>query len=294
MRIRRLLAGNGGLSMRQPKQQVSSEVPVTSSCPLQLPLEQEAVFREVLTLFEASQLPYAVAGAFALRQHTGVCRFTKDLDLFMTSRDASEGLRCLRHHGFECEVCDPVWLAKAHRNGFFVDLITGMSNGVFAVDHAWIEKSLPAVICGVNSRVLAPEELIVSKLFVTRRERFDGADIAHIIFGSRGKLQWGRILELTGDHWEILLWALMLFRYVYPAHTDYVPQSLWQDLLTRLAEEIRVPRPSARFRGSLVDEAMFAIDIDEWGLDNILRESRGRRIGIVPPPKSRRRSKTNP
>jgi hypothetical protein len=119
-------------------------------------------------------------------------------------------------------------------------------------------------------------------LFVTRRERFDGADIAHIIFASRGNLQWDRIRQQVGEHWEILLWALMLFRYVYPAHTDYVPKSLWQDLLARLAEEIRVPSPSARFRGSLVDEAMFAIDVEEWGLDDILKESRARRPMIDP------------
>ncbi len=257
-------------------------VPVTSSSPLRLHPEQEAVFREVLTLFEAWRRPYAVAGAFALRQHTGVCRFTKDLDLFMTSRDASDALKDLERHGFVCEVRDPVWLAKAHRGDFFVDLITGMSNGVFAVDPLWIERAYPATVCGVNSTVLAPEELIVSKLFVTRRERFDGADIAHIIFGARGTLQWDRILQLTGDHWEILLWALMLFRYVYPAHTDYVPQKLWQDLLGRLADEIREPHPSARFRGSLVDEAMFAIDVEEWGLDDILRESRAQRPLIDP------------
>lgn len=268
--------------MRRQEDRTPATVPVTSSCPLQMHPEQEAVFRAVLTLFEEWHRPYAVAGAFALRQHTGVCRFTKDLDLFMTSRDASVALRCLARHGFECEVCDPVWLAKAHRDGFFVDLITGMSNGVFAVDPSWIKRALPATVCEVSSRVLAPEELIISKLFVTRRERFDGADIAHIIFASGGNLQWDRILQLTGDHWEILLWALVLFRYVYPAHTGYVPHSLWQDLLARLAEAIRVPNASARFRGSLVDEAMFAIDVEEWGLDDILRESRARRTIIDP------------
>ncbi len=267
--------------MRQ-REDTSSRVPVTSSCPLQLCPEQEAVFREVLILFEDWHQPYAVAGAFALRQHTGVCRFTKDLDLFMTSQDVPKSLRCLEQHGFEGEIRDPVWLAKAHRDGFFVDLITGMSNGVFAVDTSWIERAMPAMVCGVSSRVLAPEELIISKLFVTRRERFDGADIAHIIFGTRGNLDWGRILHLTGEHWEILLWALLLFRYVYPAHTDYVPQNLWQDLLGRFAKQVRKPDPGARFRGSLVDEAMFAIDVEEWGLDNILQESRARRPIIDP------------
>ena len=57
------------------------EVPVTSSAPLRLPEEQESLFQQVLTLFEKERLPCAVAGAYALQQHTGICRFTKDLDV---------------------------------------------------------------------------------------------------------------------------------------------------------------------------------------------------------------------
>jgi hypothetical protein len=57
-----------------------------------------------------------------------------------------------------------------------------MSNAVLTVEDSWIERAQPAVLEGVRSRVLAPEELLASKLFVTRTERFDGADIAHIIY----------------------------------------------------------------------------------------------------------------
>jgi hypothetical protein len=126
----------------------------------------------------------------------------------------------------------------------------------------------------VKTRVLAPEELLASKLFVIRRERFDGADIAHIIYASRGSLKWGRVLELVGEHWEILLWTLILFRYVYPAQTHYVPEELWQDLLSRLQREVTSPNALAKFRGSLVDDNMFAIDVNEWGLHNLLQEAR--------------------
>ena len=265
----------------------ANEVPYTSSTPLRLPARQQALFREVLALFESARCPYAVAGAFALREHTGICRLTKDLDIFLGPRDASDALARLQEHGFECELCDPVWLAKARRDGFFVDLITGMSNGAISVDDSWIARARPATILGVKTKVLAPEELLASKLFVTRRERFDGADIAHIIFVSRGELQWDRILQLAGEHWELVLWALVLFRYVYPAHSNYVPQSLWQDLLARFAEEVRRPNPSARFRGSLIDDAMFAIDVEEWGLDDVLKEHQARRAKITPPPVSR-------
>ena len=162
-----------------PEPLKSEEVPKTSSLPSEVPEEQVELFRDVLEALERDRVPYAVSGAFALRQHTGICRYTKDLDLFLTAQNRDAGLCCLRQAGMECEITDPVWLAKARRDGHFVDLITGMSNAVIVVEDSWIERARPAVVYGVTTRVLAPEELIASKIFVTRRERFDGADIAH-------------------------------------------------------------------------------------------------------------------
>jgi hypothetical protein len=197
-------------------------------------------------------------------------------------------LPVFEQRGFCYEVCDATWLAKVHRDGYFVDLITGMSNGIIVVKDSWIEHAHPAEVCGVSSRVLAPEEMIASKLFVTRRERFDGADIAHLIFALKGRLDWNRILQFAGEHWELVLWNLILFRYVYPAHADYVPQDLWRELMGRLAKNVQSPDASSRFRGTLVDDAMFAIDVEEWGLDNLLAEQRDRSPKIKPRTRSRR------
>jgi hypothetical protein len=151
------------------------------------------------------------------------------------------------------------------------------------VDDLWIQRSKPAVVHGVQTRVLAAEELLASKLFVTRRERFDGADIAHIIYGTRGQLDWARIVQLAGDNWEMLFWALLLFRYVYPAQTNFVPMNIWCDLLTRFQNILSHPDPNAPFRGSLIDDKMFAIDLNEWGLSNLMQEYRERRLEAVPP-----------
>jgi hypothetical protein len=262
---------------RQLREHLPEGVPSTSSTPQPLPRKQEALFREVLTLLEEKKVPFTVSGAFALRQHTGICRDTKDLDLFLPAETVSIALACLVKDGFECEVFDPIWLAKAHRDGYFVDLITGMSNAAIIVDASWIEYSHPATILGVHTRLLAPEELIASKLFVTRRERFDGADIAHVIYATRGKLDWDRILKHVGEHWEILLWALLLFRYVYPSQSGYVPASLWQDLIGRLGKAIADPDEKQEFRGSLIDPCMFAIDTKEWGLEDVLARYRAAR-----------------
>jgi hypothetical protein len=257
--------------------EAANVLPVTSSVAPDFPEDQKALFREVLTALNSGQIPYAVSGAFALHQHTGIWRFTKDLDVFLTPEVSPRALRLLSQHNYICEVCDPVWLAKAHRDDFFVDLITGMSNGVITVDDSWIERSQPADIVGVSTLVLGPEELIASKLFVTRRERFDGADIAHVIYGTKGKMDWDRIMAICGEHWEMLLWSLILFRYVYPAQSEYVPFSVWSDLLTRYMELIAKPDHNAKFRGSLIDDKMFAIDVKEWGMDDLLAELRERR-----------------
>jgi hypothetical protein len=253
-------------------------VPETSSSPEALPIEQLDLFQQILSLLERHNVSYAVAGAFAMQEHTGICRETKDLDLFLSAENAVRALDHLRKAGFDCEIFDPVWLFKAHRNEFFVDLITGMSNATIIVDDSWIERALPARIHDVDTRVLAAEELLASKLFVARRERFDGSDIAHIIYGTKGKIDWQRVLQLTGEHWEILLWSLVLYRYSYPAQTQYVPAQIWHDLLSRFQQAVLHPDPAAKFRGSLVDDKMFAIDVNEWGLDNLMQESRDRRL----------------
>lgn len=223
-------------------------------------------------------VPYAVAGAFALQKYTGIWRVTKDLDLFVKAADVPLALKYLAEHGFRCEVPDPIWLAKAHRGEYFVDLISGMSNAVIMVDDTWVQRARPAVIAGVASQIISVEDLLASKLFVIRRERFDGADIAHIIYRTQGKLQWERVLQLAGEHWEIVLWALILFRYIYPAHTDYVPLALWQELLARYTELVCHSDPNAPFRGSLVDDNIFSIDMKDWGLEDIESEYRVRHL----------------
>jgi predicted nucleotidyltransferase len=261
-------------------------VPETSSGPTRIPQEQESLFREILELLENRGVSFAVAGAFALREHTGMCRDTKDLDLFLTPANAARALQHLREKGFACEVCDPVWLFKAHRDGFFVDLITGMSNAAIVVDDSWIERARPASVQGVQTRVLAAEELVASKLFVARRDRFDGADIAHVVYGTRGKIDWQRVFRLAGEHWEMMLWALVLFRYCYPAQTQYVPRQVWDDLVTRFHKVVSRPDSAAKFRGSLVDDKQFAIDVNEWGLENQMLEYRDRRLRSLPPPPS--------
>jgi hypothetical protein len=45
---------------------------------------------------------------------------------------------------------------------------------------------------------------------------------------------------------------------------------------------VQHPDPNAPFRGSLVDENIFSIDLKDWGLENLLTESRERQLQKSP------------
>ena len=198
----------------------------------------------------------------------------KDLDLFVSTEQLLKALQHFSDAGYETEVRDPVWLGKAWRDGYFIDLITGMSNAVIQVDQTWIDRGQPAMVLGVKVPVIAAEELIASKIFVTRRERFDGADVAHLIYATRETLDWDRVFEVVGEHWEMLLWSLIFYRYIYPQHAHEVPRRVWHSLLEKFEEGLVNPSLDAPFRGSLIDENMFAIDVKEWGLENEIERYR--------------------
>src|SRR5690348_3489052 len=191
----------------------------------------------------------------------------------MSADQVAPVIEILQERGFDTEVCDPVWLCKARQGEYFVDLISGMSNAVIRVDQSWIDRAFDSEVLGIPAKVLAPEELIASKIFVAFRERFDGSDIAHIVYAAGTSMDWSRLLSLVGDHWQMLLWSLVLFHYIYPASTA-VPMLVWDELLMKFRADLENPDSKAKFRGSLIDEKMFSIDVREWKLQNLLEEYR--------------------
>jgi hypothetical protein len=245
---------------------------VTSSTEPAWALEAQECYRHAVQALREAEIRCAVGGSFAIHKHTGIWRATKDLDVLLVAGDVPRALRQLELRGFETYIEDPVWLAKARREGYFVDLITGMGNAALIVDESWIDRSVDAEVLGIACKVLAPEEMIAAKVFIGFRERFDGSDIMHLIRACGKQLDWDRLMELLGEHLLLLYWSLVLFAYVYPARTDLVPKRIWSEMAERLGEQVEQPKKDAPFRGTLVDPKMFAIDVNEWGERDLLWE----------------------
>ena len=69
---------------------------ISSSLPPELSQPQAQLYREILALLNGSNIPYAVSGAFALQQYTGIWRTTKDLDIFLTAHNTNPVARHTR------------------------------------------------------------------------------------------------------------------------------------------------------------------------------------------------------
>ena len=110
------------------------------------------------------------------------------------------------------------------------------------------------------------EEIIWSKAYVQERERFDGADVAHLIRGRGEALDWDRLLRRFGDHWRVLFGHLVLFGFIYPAERDKIPGWVLRELSDRLVNEIEGPSPRGQVCfGTLLSREQYLPDIGKWG-----------------------------
>ncbi|OAI56410.1 hypothetical protein AYO47_09045 [Planctomyces sp. SCGC AG-212-M04] len=222
-------------------------------------------YRGVLTTLTEQQIPFLVGGGYALYVLTGISRMTKDLDLFVRKGDIARAMKALSETGFETELAYSHWLAKAKRGDDFVDLIFSSGNGHCPVDEAWFENGVGATIGGLAIQIAPPEEMIWQKAFIMERERYDGADIAHLIHVRAKTLNWDRLLMRFGDDWRVLLSHLTLFGFIYPGEQRLIPVGVMHELTDRLRREIDDPRPvDLECAGTFLSREQFAVDVNDW------------------------------
>ena len=237
--------------------------------PILIDAEQARVFSTWLNIVHSTGVPYALGGAYALYAFTGLWRDTKDIDIFVEPKDVKPLLDALAAAGFETEVRDQLWLAKAHSRPYLMDLLFAVRHATrLEVSEKWFEACHPAQFLDVPTCLLAPEEVIASKVYVAARDRFDGADIVHLIRAVQGHIDWQRVIDLLGGDEEIVLWHLLLFQFVYPGHVDYLPTGLMRRAFRRLEDEWRAPSRWRAFRGMLLDSVSFAVDCEKMGYED--------------------------
>jgi hypothetical protein len=219
----------------------------------------------MLRLLADAGIPVLAGGGFAFCRYTGIRRPTKDFDLFVREADVQRVLDVAAAAGYYTELTFSHWLAKVLAGDALVDVIFSSGNGRSPVDDEWFIYAVPDQLLGVPVLLCPREEMIYVKAFIMERERFDGADVVHLLRAG-ALLDWQRLLRRFGPDWRLLLCHLVLFGFIYPSDRALVPAWLMQELVARLTAEIFAEPPSERICcGTLLSRAQYLVDVMEWG-----------------------------
>jgi len=223
-------------------------------------------YQSALRYLRKAGIPFLVGGAYSFARYTGLERHTKDFDIFIRGSDIERVLDTLSTAGYSVELTFPHWLGKAHSGDNYLDVIFSSGNGVARVDDGWFEHAVEGVVLDTKVLLCPVEETIWSKAFVMERERFDGADVAHLIRGAGRQMDWPRMLERFDTHWRVLFAHLVLFGFIYPGERDVIPVWVLDDLTKRLRSELS-SQPAAEkvCQGTLLSRAQYLVDIEHWG-----------------------------
>jgi hypothetical protein len=247
-----------------------------TEAPLLTTPEKAELYRTSLDMLNRSGVPYMVGGTYAFQYYAGIARTTKDFDIFVRPRDVQRVLDVLTRAGFKTEIAFSHWLAKAHHGDKFIDVIYSSGNGVAEVDDEWFAHAVDEEVLGAPVKLCPAEEMIWSKGMIMERERFDGADVAHLFRHCSGLLNWERLVRRFGPHWRVLLSHLVLFGFIYPGERALIPAAVMKDLVNRLLAELEVPtRDSKVCQGTLLSRAQYLVDVDDWGYEDARVQPRG-------------------
>ena len=235
-------------------------------------------YRDAMEVLNRANVPFLVGGAFAFIHQAGIDKSTKDLDIFARPSDVQRLLEACAAAGYETELVFSHWLAKIRSAEGFIDVIFNSGNGLAKVDDGWFEHSKSREVLTVPVRIAPAEETIWSKAFVMERERFDGADVSHLILALGEQLDWERLLGRFGAHWRVLLSHLILFGFIFPSARSQVPDWVMQDLLRRLQSELESAEPADPVcYGTLLSWSQYLGDV----LGGTFRDARIRPYGTM-------------
>ncbi len=223
-------------------------------------------YRHALSILKNAGIRHLVGGAYAFARYTGIQRHTKDFDVFICRDDFGRAAWAFQKEGYLTELTFPHWLGKAYKDDDFVDLIFSAGNGVAEVDERWFDHAVREEVFGVEVELIPPEEMIWSKGLIMERERFDGADVAHIIRAVGERLDWHRLIDRFGEYWRALLAHIVLFGFIYPSERASVPQWVIDELTERVRKESREGNAAEKIcYGTILSRQQYLKDIIDWG-----------------------------
>lgn len=228
----------------------------------------EEFYTELINILLEQNLPFMIGGTYAFTAYTGIERPTKDMDIRCAFNHYPTILKALSDAGFRAEISEERWIAKVHdsSNTFFTDVIFGEKNGLNKIDEGWLRRARQGTILGHLVKLEPIEDMIRSKAYIQHKERFDGADVIHLILKYGKTIDWEFLVERMEPHWEILFAHLVNFIFVYPTEKHVIPQWLLERYLKRAKSEfLKLPQDDDRITRGLLISSQYEPAVVKWG-----------------------------
>lgn len=179
------------------------------------------------------KIRFAVGGGLAAATYCGEWRNSKDLDLYALEGDREVLIQLLSSLGFvdyyDEKPYDRQWIYRSWKDGTIIDVIWAMANKRACVDERWLLG--PEVeVDGRLFHLLAPEEMIWTKLYILQHDRCDWPDIFTVLYAIGSDLDWRHLVWRVGEDAALLAGALSVFGWLCPGHANSLPSWLWSEL----------------------------------------------------------------
>jgi hypothetical protein len=156
-----------------------------------------AALRQAGSALKRSELPFALAGGYALWAHGGP-EPTHDVDFAVLESDADRAAKVLAEAGFEVDRPPEDWLLKACLDDAVVDVLHRIV-GV-PVDEHLLSRAEDVELLGIRLPVLPATDVLSSKLRSMTEHYCDFAALLPAARAVREQVDWGRLREECGEN----------------------------------------------------------------------------------------------
>jgi len=153
-----------------------------------------ATLKKASAALREADVPFLLGGGLAAWARGGP-ESDHDLDLMVRPEDAEPAIKAVQEAGFRIENPPEEWLYKAWDGDVLLDIIFEPSGG--PVDDAMFERAENLDVNAVTMRVMALEDVMVTKLLSLREHEVDYESVLEIARALREQIDWGAVTERT-------------------------------------------------------------------------------------------------
>ena len=194
--------------------------------------EHFITYKEAIDALERGGVPYAIGGGIAVAAY-GRKRATKDIDLYIKTKDRMPAMEALNAAGFDTNpMLDVHWLCKAYKDGVPIDFILENIGNIVTTDET-IEHAIRIKMYGHDVVVMAPEDLLLRKILAMRCYRDDWYDGIAVLSNTYMSFDWDYFLKLIKDFPEKAL-SFILFVKTDWDHVIPIPGRVIENLIKKV------------------------------------------------------------